>query len=216
MARLSFSKAKNAAGTERKAGMGTGFAVGSNLCATARHCVTDDYGKWVTDFRAYYGYNGSRNTYDCLMTNVKGYIYYPQYITGTKADGEIIADGNYDVAVVIWGESTIDKVGCFGIDYDISNGMNLKTAGYPGDLDNGNRMYEAYGSVTSFTDLRLCCNDIYCNGGQSGSPYFDSDWYVHGVLTHTGVNSSGVVTGESSGRRFDYTLYVWLQNNGYL
>lgn len=216
IAKLYFSHATNAAGTQKGGYMGTGFAIGPNLCATARHCLTDDYGNWSTDFKAYYGYNGNNNTYSNLFTNVSAYIYYPQYITGTGADGKITTDANYDVAFVIWGERTVEKTGCFGMSSDISNGMSLRTAGYPGDRDYGNRMYEAYGSVTSYTSLRLGCDNIYCAGGQSGSPYFDASYYAHGVLTHTNMLSATVVSGESSGRRYDYSLIVWLQNNNYV
>ena len=77
-------------------------------------------------------------------------------------------------------------------------------------------MYEAYGSVTSYTDQRLSCDNIYCAGGQSGSPYFDNDYYAHGILTHTRMLNSTQVSGESSGRRYDYSLIVWLQNNNYV
>lgn len=216
IAKLYFSKATNAAGTQKAGYMGTGFAIGPNLCATARHCLTDDYGNWVSDFKAYYGYNGLNNTYSNLLTNVSGYIYYPAYITGTNSDGKVTTDSNYDVAFVIWGERTVEKTGCLGMSSSINTGLSLRTAGYPGDRDSGYRMYEAYGNVTSYTDLRLRCDNIYCNGGQSGSPYFDSDYYARGVMTHTDVNSSGGVSGESSGRRFDYTLIVWLQNNNYV
>ena len=216
IAKLYFSETTNAAGTQKAGYMGTGFAVGPNLCATARHCLTDSYGKWVTDFKAYYGYNGYNNTYSNCFSNVSGYIYYPQYITGTNADGTITTDSNYDVAYVIWGERTVEKTGCFGMSSAISNGMNLRTAGYPGDRDNGYRMYEAYGSVTSYTDQRLSCDNIYCAGGQSGSPYFDNDYYAHGILTHTRMLNSTQVSGESSGRRYDYSLIVWLQNNNYV
>lgn len=216
IAKLYFSMAQNAAGTQKEGYMGTGFAIGPNLCATARHCLTDNYGNWVSDFKAYYGYNGMNNTYSNLLTNVSGYIYYPAYITGTNSDGTITTDSNYDVAFVIWGERTVEKTGCFGMNSAIDNGLSLRTAGYPKDRDGGYRMYEAYGDVTSYTDLQLRCNNIYCYGGQSGSPYFDSDYYAHGILTHTDLDGSGRVSGESSGRRFDYELIVWLQNSNYI
>lgn len=216
VAKLYYSKTTNAAGTQKKGYMGTGFAVGPNLCATARHCLTDDYGNWSTDFSAYYGYDGRNNTYTHRFTNVSGYVYYPQYITGTGDDGKITTDSNYDVAFVIWEERTVEKTGCFGMSSDISNGMSLRTAGYPSDRDNGYRMYEVYGFVTSYTDFRLRCDNIYCAGGQSGSPYFDANYYVHGVMTHTRMLNETVVSGESSGRRYSDSLIVWLQNNNYI
>lgn len=215
IAKLYYTKKTNAAGTTSRGYIGTGFAVGYNLCATARHCITDDYGNWVTNFQAYYGYNGLNNSYCDLLTNVSGYVYYPQYITGTDSEGKITVDADYDIAFVIWGEQTVSETGCFGMSSDISNGMNLRTAGYPRDLDNGLRMYQAFGSVTSYTDTRLNCDNIYCNGGQSGSPYYDADFYVYGVVTHTQINSDQTVSGESSGRRIDVALIQWLQSNGY-
>lgn len=215
IAKLYYTKKINAEGTKSCKYDGTGFAVGYNLCATARHCITDEYGNWVTDFKAYYGYNGLNNSYCDLLTNVSGYVYYPQYITGTNAEGKITVDSNYDIAFVIWGEQTVSETGCFGMSSDISNWMSLRTAGYPGDLDSGYRMYQAFGNVTSYTDTRLKCDNIYCNRGQSGSPYYDTNGYVYGVVTHGQINSDETVSGESSGRRIDAALIQWLQSNGY-
>lgn len=216
MAKLYYTQKTNASGTTSGGYMGTGFAVGYNLCATARHCITDDYGNWSTDFKAYYGYNGYNNTYCDLLDNVWGYIYYPQYITGKSSNGKIQVDMDYDIAFVIWGERTVEETGCLGMSSEISNGMSLITAGYPGDRDNGYRMYRAAGNVTSFTNLRLKCDNIYCYPGQSGSAYYDAGLYAHGVITHTDMLSNDVVSGESSGRRFDATLIQWLQSNGYV
>lgn len=215
IAKLYYTKKTNAAGTTSAVYEGTGFAVGYNLCATARHCLTDNYGNWVTDFKAYYGYNGLHNSYCNLLTDVSGYVYFPQYITGTDAEGKITVDADYDIAFVIWGEQTVSETGCFGMSSDISNGMSLRTAGYPGDLDSGCRMYQAFGSITSYTDTRLNCDNIYCNRGQSGSPYYDANSYVYGVVTHGQINSDQTVSGESSGRRIDAALIQWLQSNGY-
>lgn len=55
---------------------GTGFAVGKKLCATARHCITDSYGNWLTNIKAYYGYDGDANEYTNLLTNVAGYVFF--------------------------------------------------------------------------------------------------------------------------------------------
>ena len=196
--------------------IGTGFAVGKNLCATARHCITDSYGNFDTSFKAYYGYNGSNNTYTNLFTDVSGYVYYPQYIASTNDDGTINVNTDYDIAFVIWNNETVSLTGCFGMSSTISTGMSLRTAGYPGDLNGGLRMDEDYGTVTSYTNLRMNCDDIYAFGGQSGSPYFDSNYYAYGIMTHTTVDSLGNVIGNSSGRRFDGTLIQWLIDAGYV
>lgn len=34
---------------------------------------------------------------------------------------------------------------------DITDGMSIRTAGYPGDLNNGKRMYEGYGILSTVT-----------------------------------------------------------------
>lgn len=214
LAKLFYTKKTNAAGTTSSSYIASGFAVGKNLCATARHCLTDNYGNWASDFKAYYGYD--RGTYCDLLTNVSAYIYYPQYITGKNADGTIEVDSNYDIAFVVWGERTVEETGCLGMSSEISNGMNLISAGYPGDLDGGERMYQSIGNVTSFTNLRMNCDNIYCHPGQSGSAYYDTDLFAHGVMTHTRVSGTGEVIGDSSGRRFDSTLIEWLISGGYV
>lgn len=207
IAKLYFNQAYNSLG-ETGNYMGTGFAVGNRLCATARHCLTDNYGNWSTNFTAYYGYNGNNNTYNNKLTNVSGYIYYPQYITGKNADGTIITDPDYDIAFVIWDQRTVEMTGCFGMNSALNNNMALRTAGYPGDLNSGLRMYESYGNLTGSTDLRMFCNNIYCMGGQSGSTYFDADQFVYGVITHT-------AEGASSGRRLDSAVIQWIIDNKY-
>ncbi len=216
IAKLYFNHKLNASGTDWAGYVGTGFAIGYDLCATARHCLTDNYGNWATDFKAYYGYNGNNNTYCDLLKNVSAYIYYPQYITGKNADGTIQVDSDFDIAFVVWDKRTLEETGCFGMSSGLSEGMRLLTAGYPADRDNGNRMYRSVGSVSSFTDFRLRCNNIFCYPGQSGSAYYDSSLYAHGVITHTDLTSSGSVSGESSGRRFDSTLIEWLISAGHI
>lgn len=206
IAKLCYTKATSQNSETTSDYVGTGFAVGYNLCATARHCITDNYGNWVTNFKAYYGYNGEADTYSNLLTNVTGYVYYPQYIKGYNEDGTIQTDWEYDIAFVVWGNRTVEQTGCFGMSSDISVGTAIQTAGYPADLRNGLRMYKDSGMVSSLTDRKIWYSNITTFGGQSGSPVYDTNLYVYGVHTHR----------EPSGRRIDGALIQWLIDAGYV
>lgn len=209
IAKCQFTKYTDKNKTKIAAYEGTGFAVGYNLCATARHCITDDYGNFVTHFWAYYGYDGVDDTYTNRITDVAGYVYFPQYITGTNADGTIKTDPAYDIAFVIWEEQTVSLTGCFGMSSNISQNMSIRSAGYPGDLNDGDLMYETKGNILSFNNLTLSSN--HCAApGQSGSPYFDDNFYAYAVLT--GGYSDGTV----AGCRITATLIQWLKDQGHV
>lgn len=175
--------------------IGSGFAVGNSLCATARHCITQQDGQFVKSITAYYGYNNG--SYTNKFSNVSSYIYQPDYTYGETTN---------DYAFIVWNTKTVSQTGCFGLSDDLYTNMTLKTAGYPGDMYSGERMISGYGSLNSFDNTNLYMG-MYCAGGQSGSPIYVDGPYAKGVLTH----SAGATT---VCRRFG-GLISWLKNNGY-
>lgn len=185
--------------------IGTGFAVGKNLLATARHCVQDGDG-WAPSVTAYFGFENNKNTYTYKADNSIGYIYYPT---------ETITNSLEDWAFVVWGTDTVSSTGCFGMSGAGYTGMSVKTAGYPQDLDNGNRMYECSGTITSCTDYDFQ-SDLRSAKGQSGSPIYEenaSGAYAIGILTHKTFHANE--TYSVVARRIDSGLIKWLIQNGY-
>lgn len=183
--------------------IGTGFAVGKNLLAAARHSIQYD-GEWVSSVTAYFGFENNNNTYTYKANNAVGYICYP-----TEQIGSQIKDWVF----VVWGTNTVSYTGCFGMDGSAGTGTSVKTAGYPQDLDNGNRMYECTGTITSSSDYDFWTN-LRVNNGQSGSPVYKE--------TANGIYALGIVTGSwfpknsSQARRIDSGIIGWLCDNGYV
>lgn len=182
---------------------GTGFAVGYNLLATARHCLQSG-SSWVNTVDAYFAYDNNKATYTYKASNPVGYIYYPvdTFESSTEADW----------AFVVWGTNTVYSTGCFGMSGDGYTGMPVKTAGYPQDLNNGNKMYECSGSITVCNDYQIETN-LRAYPGQSGSPIYQqtsSGPYAIAILTGTWFP-----TNHSIARRIDSGLVGWLIQNGY-
>lgn len=175
---------------------GTGFAIGKSAFVTARHCITDMYGNWGMNIKAYFAYNGVTNEYSVKVGNPKAYVYYPEYISSIDADGRINTNKKFDIVIIIWEENIIDKTGCFGVKCSINDGTKIKTAGYPKELNGGKRMYKCSGTVKSHTKYRLFLNNAVVTGGQSGSPVFDSNGYAYGLVSHS----------DASGQRFRVEL----------
>lgn len=186
--------------------IGTGFAVGKNLLATARHCIQKSDG-WVSSVTAYFGFNNNINTYIYKADNAVGYIYYPT---------ETITNGLEDWAFVVWGTDTVSSTGCFGMNGAGYTGMPVKTIGYPQDLDNGNRMYECSGTITSCSDYDFICS-LRVYNGQSGSPAYQETAegpYAIGIVTSSWFPVNG--TNAAVARRIDSGLVGWLIENGYV
>lgn len=186
--------------------IGTGFAVGKNLLATARHCVQGRDG-WASSVTAYFGFKNNKGTYTYKANNSIGYIYYPtETVTSTLEDW----------AFVVWGTDTTPSTGCFGMSGAGYTGMSVKTAGYPQDLDNGNIMYECSGTITSCTDYDFW-SDLRVFNGQSGSPVYEenaSGPYAIGIITNSWFPANG--TNAALARRIDSGLIGWLFENGYI
>lgn len=182
--------------------LGTGFAVGRNLCCTARHCITDSTGAFPTSVTAYYGYAGGSYTYKA--TDVSYYIYSPAYTYGGIIN---------DYAFISWQNTNSGNTGCFGMQENATIGTALDTAGYPSEQGyNGEWMYKCSGTLTNTTNDNLYFNMDVAKG-QSGSPIYvnaSSGPYVNGIITHkTGA-------GYNIGYRINSDLIQWLIDNGHI
>lgn len=185
--------------------IGTGFAVGYNLLATARHCLQNDAG-WKSSITAYFGYNGNKGTYFYKANNAIGYIYYPS---------STIESSLQDWAFVVWNTNTVYSTGCYGMKGDGYNGMAVSTVGYPQDLESGNYMYKCSGTITSCNDYDFW-SDLRVYNGQSGSPVYEetsSGAYAIAIMTHSYFPVNG--TNNALSRRIDSGLIGWLIENEY-
>lgn len=181
--------------------MGTGFALGKNLCCTARHNITDETGAFPSSVTAYFGYNNGTYTYKA--TDVAHYIYSPAYDYG-----EIINDYGF----IVWQNTGTSITGCYGMRENASIGSGLKTIGYPAEQGyNGELMYECVGQITGASNDNILFNMDVARG-QSGSPVFvnDGDYYVNSIVTHKTGTSYNI------GYRINSDLIQWLIDNGYI
>ncbi len=186
---------------------GTGFAVGSNLCATSRHFITDKNGNFMKSITAYFGYDGAANSYTYKTSKAAGYIYDPRY----KHDGN-----GTDIAFIIWANTaTISHTGNFGISKEIPVSPLIGTMGYPKDFYSELKMTESYDSIFNHSVRHLYSANISEARMQSGAPVFvmkSEGPYAIGILTDR--NYPG--TKPLMGRRFDALIIKWLCFNGYI
>lgn len=182
--------------------IGTGFAIGARVLATARHCLQDSNG-WKSSLIAYFGFDNNANTYRYKAENPVAYISCP---------AETMTETLEDWVFVVWGEDTVSYVGHFGMTGAGYTGMPVKTMGYPQDLNGGNKMYECSGTILDCRDYDFE-SDLRVYPGQSGSPVYEvgaDGPYAIAIMTHTWYPVN-----RSLARRIDSSLVEWLISNGY-
>ncbi len=182
--------------------LGTGFAVGKRLLATARHCIDKDAnGNFHNTVTAYFGYDLNQSIYSYRTSDLAGYIYYPT-----------VSSHLDDWIFLVWGSDTVQNTGCFGMDGAGRNQLGVSTAGYPQDLQDGNRMYKCSGVITACRSWDFTCS-LRASHGQSGSPvYYNTSGgpYAIGILTSAVIGSNIV-----DARRIDSGLVGWLRDSGH-
>lgn len=186
--------------TNGNVGYGSGCMISKRLLATAGHCLIDDDGSHAQIIKAEFGLNGSYCFY--TTTDVSTYIYYGGYNGYNSAT---------DYGFVYFNSNVGNITGSFGVNTAISVNDTIHTAGYPGDLSSGQCMYETSGTV-SYVDVNILHFDLDVMGGQSGSPLYiigtDDNPYLVGMV-------SGSTDEYNVGRRLNYGLFTWLEDNGY-
>jgi len=174
---------------------------------TAGHCVYDhDEDDWADSVDVSPGMDGEDNSdgdSNGRFYGTASAIHFRTYTAWTQNE-----DANHDWALLTLDRRVGNTTGWLGYEWrsddDDFDGMSVNTAGYPGDLDFGERMYRAFGQTDHATALKLYYSGntgLDTAGGQSGSSVwrFDSaadSRYVVAVHAYGGttLNSGTRIT----------------------
>jgi glutamyl endopeptidase len=158
---------------------GSGALIGPDKVLTADHVVFDEaLGGDATRVEVLPGYDDDYTS--CKRTHAKSWRHSSHHgcHDGAKCD----------VAVL----TLADELGCgtgwFGYkEYDNDDLKEVFIAGYPADLDDGQRMYfeKTHASIVQSSDYHnvLKYRD-WTYSGMSGSPIFTADYYIVGIHTN--------------------------------
>ncbi len=164
--------------------MGSGILIGAKYVLTAGHVVySASDGGWARTIEVIPGLSGNYMPYgSASATYVRSYTGWTRY-----------SDSDYDIALITLNRSIGNSTGWLGYAYYPSvNGITAHLAGYPGDRDNGRRLYYHYGSILGSTTNRVRYT-IDTAGGQSGSGVYrlnSGQRYVFAVHTNGGTTSN--------------------------
>ena len=179
--------------------LGTGYLEGHDTMATAGHNFWTG-SDWINECRVYVRQNSSTygNTY-----------YYPaSWICSTAYTSNSSDSYNYDWCVVTLQNNLGGSNGWFGKGTSSGSlvGKYVYIAGYPAETASKvGKQYVDSGYITYSDDYRIGYS-IDTEGGNSGSPVYDSDYISWGIHTSGGTTSN-------YGVRFTSALYEILQNN---
>jgi len=203
--------------------MGSGSIIGPGQDGHGYHVLTaghnvyiHDHGGWVTSIIVIPGYDGAQTEvyklepfYHAFATGARTYTGWTDY-----------ADHRHDLAVLTLDRNIGDFTGWMGrATYPSSDSIYtgvLNTAGYPGDLDSGLRMYydSDIGRVADEYN-HWYYMDTY--GGQSGSPvwHLNSSTSIRHILTVHAYGDDG--SGSNHGTRLNAAKYdninTWLSGD---
>lgn len=156
--------------------VGTAWMYWEDVAITAGHCVySADHGGWATSIQVRPGANGTSSPY--------GVVYSTTIHTSTKW----IEDSNweYDYGVIELSSDIGNSTGWFGTSWTIWSlkGTDVTITGYPGEYYR--QMWTMSGEITKSATRKVYYNAIDTTGGQSGSPIYDSDYYVVGIHAYS-------------------------------
>lgn len=159
-------------------GEGSGALIGPDKVLTAEHVMFDEsLGGHAESIQVLPGY--SNNYTSCKRTYVKSFKHgaHQGCHTGAKCD----------FAVLTLADSLGCDTGWFGFkqfnDADLSE---VFIAGYPGDLNSGERMYFVRTNATHLhgnSSHNILSYRDWTYSGMSGGPIFTSDYYIVGIHT---------------------------------
>ena len=172
----------------------SGAMIGEFHFLTAGHCVyNEERGGWASDLTVSLGQDVQERFYgEAIAQHVRSYTGWTEF-----------EDAQDDWALVTLDRNLGSHTGWLGYESQFNTdafvGMDVATAGYPGDLESGRAMYEASGTTSYATDTRVFysgADGIDTAGGQSGSSIWrqdplDGSYYVNIVHAYGGptVNS---------------------------
>ena len=176
-------------------GLGTGFLEGNDVMVTAGHCFWGGTTNgWVEECRIYVRQNSS--TYGNI------YYYPASWVCSTAYTSN--RNINYDWCAVRLQDNLGAANGWFGkgVSSGSLKGTEVTISGYPAATSSKvGYQYTSSGTITSSTDYRVGYS-IDTEGGNSGSPVYDSNGIVWAIHTHGG----------NSGTRISSGLYQILQD----
>lgn len=157
----------------------SGVLISPKYVLSAGHCVFDaKQGGWATSIELIPGLDGNYKPYGSVWAT-----RYRSY-SGWTQDG----NADFDISLITLSSPIGNTVGWFGFT-SYSNPKNLWShiAGYPGDRDNGLRLYYHYGYIFNFAEYFVAYK-IDTAGGQSGSGVYhiegNGDRYAFAAHTY--------------------------------
>ena len=179
----------------------SGAMVAAKYTLTAGHCVfSHDEGGWATSIEVIPGLDGTYKPYgSAFATRMRSYQGWTQN-----------RDANHDFALITLDRTIGNSTGWFGYgSYAVVNNLTANLGGYPGDRDNGLRLYYHSNPVVSSTSQRVSYTTDTA-GGQSGSGVYritNGSRYIFAVHTNGGTSSNSGTRITSS--RFS-DLQTWI------
>lgn len=179
----------------------SGTLINPKYLISAGHCVFDKgQGGWATSIEIIPGLDNNYKPYGSV------YASYMRTYQGWTID----ENSNYDISLITLNSAIGNTVGWFGYTYYANpTGVSANIVGYPGDRDNGLRMYFHYGPVLS-TDTYFINYTIDTAPGQSGSGvYYITNGNRYVIAAHSygrGTYNSG--TRLTSQRVNDFMAWI--------
>ena len=168
---------------------GTGTLIGPALVLTAGHMLSSkQHGGWAQRVMVAPGYSAHCFPFGREIVTEGGQLHCPQGCLRRE-------DTDYDIGLIRLNSELGSVAGWLGVespsDADLAD-LNLHIAGYPGDRDGGERLYESQGRLEHSASRRLFYR-IVANHGDSGAALFvapgaaagpGSRYFIVGVHTN--------------------------------